>query len=112
MTHSVSRIPALSLGVLSILSGLTSLPAAEAKLGKPTRLTADGELLDIRPDMSYAGPLVVDVDDDGRDDLIVTSIRGQFRYFQNVAEGENAEPVYKNRGHLEAEGKALKLHNW
>ena len=99
--------------IVPVLVALVTIPAAantEIKLAKPVQLKADGKLIDVGEDTSYAGPLVADVDEDGKKDLIVTSISGVFRWYRNVS--DKKEPVYKHQGHWKIRGEPLRLKNW
>lgn len=91
-----------------------SAPAGAAQsssdLAAPVRLEADGALIDTGKDIGYAGPLVRDHDGDGLPDLLVTSFRGNIRFFRNT--GSRARPVLVEQDPLQAEGKPIRIHNW
>ena len=54
--------------------------------------------------------MLVDHDGDGRLDLLVSSFRGNIRFFKNV--GTRTVPVFEEKGPLEAEGEPIRIHNW
>jgi hypothetical protein len=75
---------------------------AAACLEKPVRLKADGAFIDTGAAWGHASPWLVDIDGDGKRDLIVGDFSGKFRVFLNT--GTNARPVYKSAGFLQAGG--------
>ena len=85
-------------------------PVDEDALAAPVRLEADGEIIDIAEDITYAGPWVIDYDGDSKDDLIITSISGHLRWYRNVSDGP--EPVYEHQGRIEVRGKPIEFWNW
>ncbi len=74
------------------------------------QMRADGEVIDIAEDTAYAGPLIFDYDGDKKDDLIITSINGTFRWYKNV--GKKGKPKYTHKGLIKVKGQPLKLNNW
>lgn len=98
----------LSMGASLLL--VTALSAQNAGLEKPVRLEADGKLLDTGADIGHAGPIFTDHDRDGRPDLLVSSFRGNIRFFKNV--GTRTQPRFKEGDPLEAEGEPIRIHNW
>ena len=86
------------------------LSAQHDGLEKPVRLHADGELIDTGKDIGYAGPLMRDHDGDGKPDLLVSSFRGNIRFFRNF--GTRAQPKFTSKGLLQAAGEDIRIHNW
>ena len=80
------------------------------KFEKPVRLKAGGEFIDTGKDVGHAGPKFLDYDRDGRMDLLVSSFRGNIRFFKNV--GSRKQPLFKERDELEAGGDPIRIHNW
>ena len=79
-------------------------------LAEPVRLAADGAVIDTGRDAGYAGPLVHDYDGDGLPDLLVGSIAGTLRYFQNT--GTRTAPELAEQDPPEAGGEPIRIHNW
>ena len=98
-----------SLGASLLL--VTALAAQRsAKLEKPVRLKADGEVIDTGKDIAHAGPIYTDHDGDGLPDLLVSSFRGNIRFFKNV--GTRSQPKFEEKEQLQAEGAPIRIHNW
>jgi hypothetical protein len=76
----------------------------------PVRLKAGSEFIDTGRDIAHAGPLAVDLDADGKLDLLVGNFRGHFQVYMNT--GTRAEPEYEDKGLLEADGETAKVPNW
>ena len=70
---------ALSLLLAGSLSA-QGIPQLEA----PVRLKADDQLIDTGEDIGHAGAQLRDHDGDGLPDLLVSSFRGNIRFFKNV----------------------------
>lgn len=86
-----------------------SLPADD--LQPPVMLEADGQVIDIADhDYGYSGPWITDVNGDGRADLVVTSIRGTLRWYENTS--TTNEPEYTHKGLVKRGEKDLKFWNW
>lgn len=72
-------------------------------LGEPVRLEADGKPIDLKESLGHAGPLVVDWDGDGRQDLLVGQFsEGKLRIHLNTGDGA---PVLGAPSWFEAGGK-------
>ena len=98
-----------SIALSLLLAGLLSaqdIPQLEA----PVRLKADGQLIDTGKDIGHAGAQLRDHDGDGLPDLLVSSFRGNIRFFKNV--GTRTEPLFKEGKPLEAGGEPIRIHNW
>lgn len=81
-----------------------------AELDMPVRLKAGNEFIDTGKDIAHAGPLLVDLDADGKLDLLVGNFHGHFQVYMNT--GTRAEPEYEDKGLLEADGQTAKVPNW
>jgi hypothetical protein len=79
-------------------------------LEKPVQLEAGGKVIDTGKQIAHSGPLLMDFDQDGLQDLLVGNFRGTIQIFRN--KGTNAKPVYEDKGFAQAGGKELKIHNW
>ncbi len=78
------------------------------KMGEPTLIMAGGKLIDLNP--NYAAPAIVDYDNDGKQDLIIGTFKGKFRFYRNV--GTNESPVYNDFKFIKANGKDAVAQNW
>jgi hypothetical protein len=76
----------------------------------PVRLKAGDEYIDTGNYIGHAGPLAADLDADGKLDLLVGTFSGNFLVYMNV--GSSSEPVFADKGLLEAEGTTVKVPNW
>jgi hypothetical protein len=68
----------------------------------PVRLKAADGVIDSGPSWGHSSPWVVDIDGDGKNDLIVGDFSGFFRFYKN--EGTNQEPRYAKAVNLKAGG--------
>jgi len=73
----------------------------------PVRLKAADGVIDSGPSWGHCGPWVVDIDGDGKNDLIVGDFSGLFRFYKN--EGTNQEPRYARAVNLQAGGVDAKV---
>ena len=109
----IDSVKTIAAGISSLL--VAALPAQKSEqissvLEAPVRLEADGQPIDTSVDIGHAGPLFVDHDGDGLPDLLVSSFRGNIRFFKNV--GTRREPEFEEREPLQAGGEPIRLHNW
>ena len=75
-----------------------------AEFAPPVRLKAGGVPIRVEAP-GYAAPCWVDVDGDGKKDLLVGQFnQGKIRVYKNLGKGEFAEGVW-----LQAEGKAAEV---
>lgn len=81
-----------------------------APFDPPVRLQAGGKIIDTAENIGHAGPFSVDLDADGRLDLLVGNIRGTIQVYANV--GTREAPEYEDRGLLQAGGADAKIPNW
>ena len=104
MTYRITAAVMFAAGLAATAS------AQDAQFDKPVRIEVNGKAIDTGGSGGYAGPLVVDHDGDGKQDLIVTSFGGNIRFFKNT--GSTTTPEFKDEGELQAEGKPIRIHNW
>ena len=109
----IDWMTAVSTGVGLLLAAALPAQGSEqiaSKLEKPVRLEAGGEPIDTSKDIGHAGPMLVDHDGDGLSDLLVSSFRGNIRFFKNV--GTRREPKFVEKDQLKAGGEPIRIHNW
>ena len=75
--------------ILAILLALPSFVSAQ-ELRTPFSVKVDGA--DIEANPNYTGPVLVDWNRDGIQDLVVSTFRGDFRFYKN--HGSNAEAMF------------------
>lgn len=62
---------------------------------------------------TYPSPALYDVDNDGKNELIVGDIFGRMVYHENESESSQGEPVWSEKKTLNtADGKAIRVSNW
>jgi len=83
---------------------------APIQLEPPVRLKVGDEFIDTGEHIAHAGPLAVDLNTDGKPDLLVGNFRGHFQVYMNS--GTRAQPEYVDQGLLEAGGETAKVPNW
>jgi len=88
----------------------TSKKGAAIALEAPVRLKAGEAYVDTGKAIAHAGPLLHDLDRDGKPDLLVGNFKGNFQHYRNV--GTKESPAFEDRGLLQADGKDAYVHNW
>ncbi|HLU38889.1 MAG TPA: hypothetical protein VK081_05860 [Planctomycetota bacterium] len=96
------------------LAGLFLAGVAVAQDATPlepaVKVEADGAVIDTVAGIGHAGPLLHDLDGDGKPELLVSDFRGGIRRF--VDEGERGTPRWVEKEPLSAAGKPIRIHNW
>ncbi len=110
LTRLVSSFAVFAMMVAGALSAQERAEVAPVQFEPPLRLKAGKEFIDTGKDIAHAGPLTVDLDADGKPDLLVGNFRGHFQVYMNI--GTRAEPEYEDKGLLETEGQTAKVPNW
>ncbi len=78
------------------------------KMGKLTKIKHSFKPIDL-PDC-HAAPCIYDYDGDGLDDLIVGTLWGKFRFYNNI--GTKNRPRYKDFSFIRVGGKDARVDNW
>lgn len=76
----------------------------------PVRIEAGGAFIDTGACIGHSGPQLMDLDGDGKTDLLVGDFAGHIHFYRNT--GTNETPVYAVGAPLEADGKPIKVSNW
>lgn len=76
----------------------------------PVRLQSGGAFIDTGKDTAHSGPMLQDLDGDGRPDLLVGNFKGRFQHYRNT--GTREAPVFEDQGLLQAGGRPAFIHNW
>ena len=80
------------------------------ELSPPVRLEADGVAIDSAKHNGHSGPLLADLDGDGKAELLVGTFKGFLQLYANT--GSATEPRFASRGLLQAGGKDAFVKNW
>lgn len=108
--ESHMRMTFTALFAIGLLCASEASAQRRGKLAAPVRIEVDGAPIDTGKDIGHAGPIMRDYDADGLPDLLVSSFRGNIRFFKNV--GTRSEPKFKEGDPLEAAGEPIRIHNW
>ena len=84
--------------------------AAAVEFEPPVRLKAGEKFIDSGEYTGHSGPLVADLDHDGKPDLLVGNFNGHIQVYMN--RGTRQEAKYVDGGLLQAEGTDVKIPNW
>lgn len=94
--------------LMAVLALSFSATAFAQKMGEPTLIKAGDKVIDCNP--GYVAPTIVDYDKDGKQDLIIGTFKGEFRFYKNV--GTKSKPVYNNFTFIQANGQKAVAQNW
>ena len=101
----------MSLILITILSlGMTAPGAGADDLMPPVRLQAGGEFIDTGKCIAHSGPYLFDLDEDGKQDLLVGDFSGHIHFYKNM--GSNKAPSFAEGQLLESNGEVIEVPNW
>ncbi len=79
----------------------------------PVMLKVGDKPLNVAADQMYPSPAIYDVDNDGKDELVVGDIFGSLNIYENAAEWGQGDPVWEEHRPLEsADGEPIRVSNW
>ena len=98
------------LGTIILLS-LSSMVVAQTKFAEPVFLKIDDAPMNESGEMMYPSPVIFDIDNDGKDEMVVGTIFGGIFSCENS--GEANAPVWEAPQPVNStEGQPLELNNW
>ncbi len=92
---------------MALVLGFVAFSFAQ-KMGSPVLIKSAGKPIDDK--IPYAGPTIYDLDKDGKDDLIVGTFKGKFKFYKNT--GTSSNPKYDGFEYIQAGGKDAEIRNW
>jgi hypothetical protein len=95
--------------MLIVLAISISVFTFAQKMGTLTLIKAADKVIDCNQP-PYAAPIIYDFDNDGLEDLIVGTFKGEFRFYKNT--GTKNTPAYNDFTFIQANGKNAKIDNW
>ena len=79
----------------------------------PIRINVDGEPLNTLEKKKFLSPAIFDVDDDGKSELVVGDLWGDFGVHENLNTSGKGDPEWGARTALkDTEGKEIRTTNW
>ncbi len=87
--------------------GVASDKRSPSGLQGPFRLEVEGKVIDTGGANGHSSPCIVDIDQDGLQDLVLGDFGGRFHVYKNI--GRSTEPVYSSTGYLQAAGADAKV---
>ena len=85
----------------------------EGLFAAPIMLKVDDKPLNSAARQMYPSPAVFDIDNDGKDELVVGDIFGSLNVYENLNESKDGDPVWSKHETLKsADGKPIKVKNW
>ena len=82
-----------------------------ARFAAPELLLADGKPINQVEGMLYPSPVLFDIDNDGRDELVCGDLWGILRVYENIA--SEGDPVWGPATKLQSvDGEDIKVSNW
>ncbi|MEM7261845.1 MAG: hypothetical protein AAF488_07610 [Planctomycetota bacterium] len=103
-----STLAGLLLGLT--LSGSLVAGNTDSMFEAPVRLLVDDQPVNSKANALYPSPVLIDIDLDGRAELVVGDLWGHLRVYENTT--TDGEPTWTGPAKLQADGKELKVSNW
>ena len=105
-------IVATSCCVIAFFSAQKSTSEAGTQFEEPVALMVGDEVMNQNSKMKYPSPAVFDVDNDGKDELVIGTIFGGIYACENSNQNDG-DPVWEAPVAVNSvDGEPLDLHNW
>jgi hypothetical protein len=99
-------LPSVLLTLASLLLPAAGASAEPPELEQGVKIEANGEAIEVR--VGHLVPVVVDLDEDGKKDLLVGQfLQGKIRYYRNV--GSDEKPVFTEFEYVKAGGSDISV---
>jgi len=78
----------------------------------PVQIKSQGQAINARNQIHEISPAVLDIDGDGKNELLVGGLSGEIVVFRDNSDGQTADPVWGKGRKFKVEGKTFQIPNW
>lgn len=94
-----------------------AIPGADTNMSeafeKPVRLMVKKEFLNTEANEKFPSPAIMDIDGDGKNELVIGSLSGHLGIYENLNTSGKGDPIWDSRRLLKgASGAVIKTRNW